>query len=173
MRVEGELGRVIFTDECKVMIGESNRVYVWRRPGEDWMPDCSCPGPPVRVSLMNWACITWNGVVTTCVVDGNINAQKYMDILESILFFKMTMLQLIVPGLWLTLSTNKFDVLASAITRLYYHWKLLVVIEKYIKATNLKHQQNDWPRTRNPPYLDSHPHHLHTKLVSFYSKTSV
>lgn len=30
------------TDEHKVMIHveESNRVYAWRRPGDDWMPDC-------------------------------------------------------------------------------------------------------------------------------------
>lgn len=105
-RVEGEWDRVIFTDEYKVMIGESNRVYVWRRPGEDWMPDFLCPDPPVKVSLMIWACITWNAVGTLCVVDGNINAQKYIDILESelwpvsqptILFFKMTMLPLIGP----------------------------------------------------------------------------
>lgn len=32
-RVEGEWDRVIFSDECKVMIGESNRLYVRRRPG--------------------------------------------------------------------------------------------------------------------------------------------
>lgn len=41
---------VIYTEE--VMIGESNGVYVWRRPGKDWMPDCLCPGPPVKVSIL-------------------------------------------------------------------------------------------------------------------------
>lgn len=46
-RVEREWDRVTFTDECKVMIGKSNRVYVWRRHAR--MPDCLCPGPPVNV----------------------------------------------------------------------------------------------------------------------------
>lgn len=49
-RVEGEWDGVIYTEE--VMIGESNGVYVWRRPDKDWMPDCLCPGPPVKVSIL-------------------------------------------------------------------------------------------------------------------------
>lgn len=49
-RVEGEWDGVIYTEE--VMIGESNGVYVWRRSGKDWMPDCLCPGPPVKVSIL-------------------------------------------------------------------------------------------------------------------------
>lgn len=49
-RVEGEWDGVIYTEE--VMIGESNGVYVWRRPGKDWMPDCLSPGPPVKVSIL-------------------------------------------------------------------------------------------------------------------------
>lgn len=49
-RVEGEWDGVIYTEE--VMIGGSNGVYVWRRPGKDWMPDCLCPGPPVKVSIL-------------------------------------------------------------------------------------------------------------------------
>lgn len=53
---------------------------MWRQPGEDWMPG---PGPPVKVSLMIWAYITWNGVGTICVVEGKINAQKCTDILEA------------------------------------------------------------------------------------------
>lgn len=75
--------RVIFSDECKVVIGDNNRVYVWRKPGEEWLPECVCPPPQVKFSLMIWACITWNGVGTLTVVDGNINAQKYIEILDS------------------------------------------------------------------------------------------
>ena len=46
------------------------------------MPECLCPGRQPRVSLMIWACLTWNGVGTICVVNGNINAHKYIDILN-------------------------------------------------------------------------------------------
>lgn len=39
---------------------------------------------PAKIGcLVIWACITWNGVGTICVIDGNINAQKYIVILES------------------------------------------------------------------------------------------
>ena len=38
------------------------------------------PGRSVRVSLMIWGCITYEGVGTLTVVDGNINAQKYIEV---------------------------------------------------------------------------------------------
>ncbi len=75
--------RVIFSDECKVELGNNNRVYIWRKPGEEWLPQCVCPPSQVKVSLMVWACITWNGVGTLTVVNGNINVQKYIDTLDS------------------------------------------------------------------------------------------
>ena len=74
---------LIFSDECKVILGENNRVYVWRRPGEEYIPECLCPGRQPRVSLMIWACITWHGVGTLTVVNGNINAPKYIEIIDS------------------------------------------------------------------------------------------
>ena len=82
-KVDGDWNRVIFSDECKVIIGENNRVYVWRRPGEEWMPQCISPGRGARVSLMIWGCICWNGPGTLTVVNGNINAEKYREILDN------------------------------------------------------------------------------------------
>jgi hypothetical protein len=35
-----------------------------------------------RVAVMVWGCITYDGVGTLCLVDGNITAQKYTDILD-------------------------------------------------------------------------------------------
>lgn len=54
----------------------------WRRVGEDWMPCCLSQPPTPKFSLMVWGCITFNEVGTITVVDGNVNAQKYIDILE-------------------------------------------------------------------------------------------
>jgi hypothetical protein len=31
---------------------------------------------------MIWGCVTFNGVGTITVVDGNVNAQKYIDIID-------------------------------------------------------------------------------------------
>lgn len=82
-RVEGEWNRVIFSDECKIVIGQNNRVYVSRRPGEEYRPECLCPGTVPRVSLMVWACICWNGVGTITLVNGNINAERYIQIVDT------------------------------------------------------------------------------------------
>ena len=41
------------------------------------------PGRGVRVSLMIWDCITYEGVCTLTVVDGNINAHKYIEIIDN------------------------------------------------------------------------------------------
>jgi len=35
--VDGYWNRVIFSDESKVEIGLDNRVYIWRRAGEEWL----------------------------------------------------------------------------------------------------------------------------------------
>jgi hypothetical protein len=35
-----------------------------------------------RVAVIVWGCITYDGVGTLCLVDGNITAQKYIDILD-------------------------------------------------------------------------------------------
>ena len=74
--------RVVFSDECKIDIGTDNCVFIWRRVGEDWMPCCLSQPPTPKFSLMVWGCIIFNGVGTITVVDGNVNAQKYIDILE-------------------------------------------------------------------------------------------
>ena len=65
--VERDWSRVIFSDECKIIVGENNRVFVWRKPGEEWLPQCLSPGCKAKMSLMIWGCIIFNG---------NINAAK-------------------------------------------------------------------------------------------------
>ena len=71
---------VIFSDESQVVIGESQRVYVWRTSRESYLPQCMCPPRERRISVMVWGCITYHGVGTLCMVNGNINAQKYISI---------------------------------------------------------------------------------------------
>ena len=75
--------QVIFSDESQIVIGQNNRVYVWRSSNEAYRPECMCPPYQRKVSVMIWGCITWYGVGTLCKVDGNINAVKYRDILDN------------------------------------------------------------------------------------------
>ena len=81
--VDGYWNNVIFSDECKVEIGTDRRVYIWRKIGEEWEPSCIDPPPGRRLSVMIWGCITYNGIGTLCFVEGNINAEKYINIIDT------------------------------------------------------------------------------------------
>lgn len=73
---------VIFSDESQIVVGNDNRIFVWRKKDEGYRPDCVCPRSQRKLSVMIWGCITYNGVGTICCVDGIINAVKYIQILE-------------------------------------------------------------------------------------------
>ena len=75
-------GIVIFSDESKVEIGLDNRVYIWRRADKEWLPACTSPPPRKWLGVMTWGCVTFNGVGTLDFVEVNMNALKYIDILE-------------------------------------------------------------------------------------------
>ena len=73
----------IFSDESQVVIGTDNRVYVWRKDEEVNKTHLVCPAPRRRVSIMIWGCVCFAGVGTLAYVEGNINAQKYITILDT------------------------------------------------------------------------------------------
>ena len=50
--VEMDWSRVIFSDECKIIVGENNRVFAWRKPGEEWLLQCHSQGCKIKMSLM-------------------------------------------------------------------------------------------------------------------------
>lgn len=80
--VENNWRKIIVSDESKIMIGHDDRVYVWRKAGEGWRPDLVSQKPRPKFQVMIWGCISWFGPGTVSPVDGNINANKYQDILE-------------------------------------------------------------------------------------------
>jgi len=53
--------------------------YVRKRPGEDNMPECTTATMKHPLSVMIWGCMCMNGVGRIQVVDGTINANKYMS----------------------------------------------------------------------------------------------
>ena len=78
---------VIFSDEMQFVLGKDSRVYVWRKPEEKWRPEClglrSARNGGVRVSAMFWGCVCYNGVGTLTAVEGNMNKDKYLAVLDS------------------------------------------------------------------------------------------
>lgn len=73
---------VIFSDESQVCVGQDQRIYIWRKPEEGWRPDLVTRREQAPVKVMVWGCVSFNGVGTLAKVDGNINAQKYIGVLE-------------------------------------------------------------------------------------------
>ena len=76
--------RVIFSDETKInRMGADGRRYCWKAPGE------ALSKRTVRATIkhgggstMVWGCMTTQGVGRMCVVDGIMNAEKYVKILD-------------------------------------------------------------------------------------------
>ena len=77
--VEGEWKKWIFSDESQVIVGENNRIYIWRKDHEINEPHLGCTRPRGKFSLMVWGCICYEGVGTLTDVVGNINAVKYIE----------------------------------------------------------------------------------------------
>ena len=68
------------------MLGRNGKVYVWRKPDERFRPYClgqlddfetTC-----RTSVMFWGCTTYYGVGNLVAIDGSMNTDKYISVLD-------------------------------------------------------------------------------------------
>jgi transposase len=55
-------------------------VYVWKKIEEGWWPDLV---PRPKIQHHGLGCLCFKGVGTLCGVEGNINSEKYIDILDT------------------------------------------------------------------------------------------
>lgn len=74
---------MIFSDESQICVGENNRVYVWKKTGEGWRPDLAARQNGRKFSIMVWGCLCFNDVGNLCQVEGKINSEKYINILDT------------------------------------------------------------------------------------------
>ena len=78
--------KVIFSDETKIEIGNNRKVYVWRKVDDRLRPECNGlyqgRNYKTKFSVMFWGCISYYGVGTLTPVDGNLNSEKYINILD-------------------------------------------------------------------------------------------
>ena len=81
--VDAQWRKWIFSDESQIVIGKNNKIYIWRKDSEVNNPHVISKAPRGRVSLMVWGCICYAGVGTLTHVDGNINALKYINIIDN------------------------------------------------------------------------------------------
>ena len=77
--------KVIFIDETKIEIENNRKVYVWRKVDERLIPNvmgCTRVEITKRNYVMFWDCISYYGVGTLTPVVGNLNSEKYINILD-------------------------------------------------------------------------------------------
>jgi hypothetical protein len=76
--------RVIWTDESKInRLGSDGRKWVWKRKGEG-LSDRTVSGT-VKFgggSIMIWGCMCWEGTGNACKINGKMNTDLYLQILE-------------------------------------------------------------------------------------------
>uniref|UniRef100_A0AAR2K6C9 Transposase Tc1-like domain-containing protein n=1 Tax=Pygocentrus nattereri TaxID=42514 RepID=A0AAR2K6C9_PYGNA len=79
--------KVIFSDESRICIGQGDdaETFVWCRSSEIYEEDCLKKATKFPQSLMIWGCMSGKGTGEMTVVNSSINAQVYIDILDSFL----------------------------------------------------------------------------------------
>ena len=71
---------VLWSDETRISIFGSDGVrYVRRRPGEDCLPECTTATMKHPLSIMVWGCMSRNSVGRLQVLNGTVNADKYIE----------------------------------------------------------------------------------------------
>jgi len=84
---------VIWTDESRFRLFRSDgRVWTWRKVGYRYHTNHLIPTVKHGGgSVMVWSCFSWNGLGPLIIIDGNLNAKKYTELLSEV---KETMEQL-------------------------------------------------------------------------------
>lgn len=76
---ENQWKQIIWSDESKIsLFGSDGRKYVRRRVGEELHPDCIEATTKNPTNVMIWACMSADGVGRIQVIDGILNAKKYI-----------------------------------------------------------------------------------------------
>lgn len=75
--------KVGFSDESIIRILEDRRHWIRRRPDEEFHQDCIRQKVKHPTSLMIWSVISGKGTGRLHIVTGNMNAEKYLDVLKT------------------------------------------------------------------------------------------
>jgi hypothetical protein len=72
------------------VLGNNNEVYVWRKKNERLGQEClGLRGDRekiCRTSVMFWDCISFHGAETLKPAHGNMNSEKYIEVLDECLW---------------------------------------------------------------------------------------
>lgn len=81
---EDDWKRVVWSDETKInRINSDGRVWVWKKKGEAFSDRMVIETKKFGGgSLMVWGCMTWDGPGFICKIDGKMDAELYISILD-------------------------------------------------------------------------------------------
>lgn len=72
--------QVLWSDETRISIFGSDGIrYVRRRPNEAHIPECTKPTVKHPTSVMIWGCMAQSGIGRIVVLDGTVNAERYLE----------------------------------------------------------------------------------------------
>ncbi len=78
--------KVLFSDESTFTLqNHAGNNFVRRRPGEEFNPQCILPTVKHPMSVMVWGCMSAAGVGRLKVVEGMMNANKYIEVLTGVM----------------------------------------------------------------------------------------
>ena len=77
--------QVVFSDEFRVTLFKcDNRIIVWRQDNERYIPEClQFTRPQNRIGLMFWGCIGYGQCGHLVEVNGTMNRNDYIDVLQN------------------------------------------------------------------------------------------
>lgn len=86
MNQDGRLQKIIFSDETQIAVGKNKEISIWRMDKEKYLPDCL--GQYIdfermnSVAVMFWGYVCSCGVGTLTPVDGYVNSNEHIYILN-------------------------------------------------------------------------------------------
>lgn len=81
---EDQWQKVLFSDEKKFLVyGNDAGIKLWMEDSEKLHDECVIPTEKFNEGVMFWGCFSARGVGRVLPVEGNLNSQGYIDLLES------------------------------------------------------------------------------------------
>jgi transposase len=78
-----EWDNIIFSDESRFEIFQNDSInWVWRRPNEQYNIKCLSPTVKKSDGIMVWSCFIKNKMGPFILVEGTLNAEKYIELLK-------------------------------------------------------------------------------------------